>query len=421
MHVLMIPVGSGGDVHPFVGVGVRLAERGHRVAVICNEHFRSLVEGAGLEFVRNGTEEQYRAAIEDPDLWTPRKGLEVFARHAVIPALRPMYETIKERYVPGETVVVAAGFAYGARIAHDKLGVPLVTIHLQPTMLRSEHEASLMSGLSSIARMPRLGKRLTFYLIDRLLADKILGPATNAFRAELGLPPVRRFLHQWWHSPQRVIGLFPEWYGPPQPDWPPQTRLTGFPLYDAQGVEEIPPGVSEFLDAGDPPIVFSPGTAMRQGAKFFESAVEACRILGRRGMLLTLDPSQLPDELPEGVAHFDYVPFSQVLPRAAALVHHGGMGTAAQAMAAGIPHLITPYAADQTDNAARLERMGVARKADPRTDDGAAFARKLRQLLESEQARAQCRLLADRIRNADPLPETCDLIEEMAGRDVVVR
>ena len=69
----------------------------------------------------------------------------------------------------------------------------------------------------------------------------------------------------WCHSPQRVLGLFPDWFGAVQPDWPPQTRLTGFPLQDGRTEAELPAEVRAFLDAGEPPIVFTPGSAMRHG------------------------------------------------------------------------------------------------------------------------------------------------------------
>src|SRR6185436_13395214 len=85
-----------------------------------------------------------------------------------------------------------------------------------------------------------------------------------------------------------------------------------------------------------------------------------CALLGRRGILLTRHREQVPDNLPREVIHIDYAPFSQLLPRCAALVHHGGIGTSAQALASGVPQLVTPFTHDQPDNAARLKRLGGA-------------------------------------------------------------
>src|SRR5438477_82433 len=81
-------------------------------------------------------------------------------------------------------------------------------------------------------------RRAAYRLADALVLDRLLARPVNAARAELGLPPVRRVLGAWRHSPQCVLGLFPEWFAPPQPDWPAATRLTGFPLYDGAGAAE---------------------------------------------------------------------------------------------------------------------------------------------------------------------------------------
>ena len=109
-------------------------------------------------------------------------------------------------------------------------------------------------------------------------------PKMNEFRRDLELPPVSRVLRHWIHSPQRVIALFPDWFGPPQPDWPPALRMAGFPRYDESDHQELAPGLLRFLDAGDPPIVFTPGSANQNAASFFRAAVDASARLGRRGL-----------------------------------------------------------------------------------------------------------------------------------------
>ena len=170
------------------------------------------------------------------------------------------------------------------------------------------------------------------------MIDPLLGPSINELRQELGIEsPARGIFRDWNLSPQLVLGLFPEWFAPTQPDWPGQVALTGFPLWDQPEAAGLPVEVDEFLRGGEPPIVFTPGSAMAHGQEFFQAAVEACQSLGRRGILLTKYPQQLPPALPADVRHFSFVPFSQLLPRAAALVHHGGIGSSAQGLAAGLP------------------------------------------------------------------------------------
>ena len=414
MRIIMTPVGSGGDVHPYVSVALALQQRGHDVSMIINPYFGPLLDRVGLPFVPIGTVDDYHTVLGHPDLWHDRRGLHVLGG-AVRRWGQEAFELLRAEAAGGAPVVVAPGLAFSARIAHETLGLPLVTMHLQPSCLLSAHEASVPHAyLRSINRWPAPLKRLALAAGDRL-ADRALAPAANALRAELGLPPVRHIVSAWWHSPQLVIGLFPDWYAPVQPDWPRQTTLTGFPLYDAADAVPLAPALDDWLSesdaAGRRPVVFVAGTGNRQGSRFFEAGADACRRLGRPGLLLTRFPEQLPDPFPAGVRHAEYAPLSQVLPRAAAIAHHGGIGTAAEALRAGCPQLVMPMTFDQPDNAVRLTRLGVARTLWPGAVHGRAAARALDALLASDDTARACRAAARRFEGADPVTRTCELIE----------
>jgi UDP:flavonoid glycosyltransferase YjiC (YdhE family) len=411
-NILLLPIGSSGDVHPFVALGLSLRDRGHRVTVITGAYFEPLIRKAGLDFVGLGTIEDFESVLLHPDGWHPRRGFKVVFRWGVLPWLRPIYDIVAERCIPGETVVAASPLALGARLAQEKLGVPMVSVQLQPAILRSGYQAPVLPGLGLPDWLPAPFKRLAYWLGDKLVLDPVVAPGTNAVRAELGLPPVHRLLDHWWHSPERIIGLYPAWFAPVQPDWPPQLVLTGFPLFDERGLTAPPAEVLDFLERG-PPLVFTAGSAMRQGQAFFAAAAEACRLLGRRGLLVTRYPDQLPATLPEGVQHCSYIPFSQLLPRSAALVHHGGIGTTAQALAAGIPQLVMPMSHDQPDNAARVARLGVGRSLPPRRFKPPAVARLLDEMLSSPRLSARCRQVAGNFAGAKPIADACRIIEEM--------
>jgi UDP:flavonoid glycosyltransferase YjiC (YdhE family) len=429
--VILMPVGSHGDVHPFVGVGRALAARGHRVTVVAAEPFAPLARefppaagpaetagptpaGGWAEFVRVGTAEEYERFIRDPDLWHPSRSLAaVFRPEPVERAVRDGYRAIADRYRPGRTVVVAGTLAFAARIAHDALGVPLATVDLQPQSLLSAADPPVFPQASP-PRLPAWLNRLAYRLADRFVIDPLVAPPVNRVRADLGLPPVRRVWTTWRHSPQRVLGLFPAWFAS-APDWPPQARLTGFVRYD-QAERPVSAAVEQFLNEGEPPVVVSFGSAMRQGRPYLAAAAEACRRLGRRGLLLAKGGEQVPSPLPAGVRHADYAPFSRVFPRAAAVVHHGGIGTTAQALAAGVPQLVMPLAFDQPDNAARVRRLGVARELRPRRFTPARVAAELEKLLKDPAVPAACRAAAAKMAD-DPLPRTCELIEELVGTD----
>jgi UDP:flavonoid glycosyltransferase YjiC (YdhE family) len=239
-----------------------------------------------------------------------------------------------------------------------------------------------------------------------------MGRYVNELRARLELPPISGLPAEWWLSPECVIGLFPEWYGEPLRTWEIETHLTDFVMYDGSAGASLQDEAEEFLREGDQPIVFSPGTGMRHAGAFFRAAVDACRRLGRRGILVTRHVEQLPKELPRSVRHFDYLPFGALLPRVAAIVHHGGIGSVAYALSAGIPQLIMPRIYDQPDNAKRLKRLGVGDWLGPIAFRGPAVARKLSKLLDSREVAQTCREIAGRFRETHTLEQTCALIEQ---------
>jgi UDP:flavonoid glycosyltransferase YjiC (YdhE family) len=413
MRILIACAGSHGDIHPFIAIGSELRRRGHEVILSASGYFADLAQTAGLEFVAIGSAGEFRDAIENPDLWHPRRGSKLIFE--TIMAYTPLtYQQMLARYQPGNTVMVASTLAFAARLLQETHALPLVSVHLAPSIFRSAYQSPKLPGLYLPNWLPKPLKRAVWYMVDRYAIDPLICPALNRYRAELGLAPVRRVFDQWLHSPDRVIGLFPAWFNRPQPDWPPQLKLTGFPLFDQADKRGLPHDVCEFLDAGPAPVVFAPGSAMLHGERFFAESIAACQQLGQRALLVTLFSEQIPQPLPTGVCHFDYVPFSQLLPHAAALVHHGGIGSCSQALCAGIPQLIRPLAYDQFDNAARLVALGVARKLKARDYYADNVATILESMLSSTTLSEHCRTVAERFAGYDAIARSCDWIEAAA-------
>ena len=419
MHAVLTPVGSSGDINPFVIVGRELHRRGHRVTLIAPAVFGDTIANAGLEFVGVGTAEDYERVTNDPALWHPRLGPRLVFRELAL-QLRPAYAAIDSVYRPGETVLVGHSLSLSTRVFEEHRSAPAVTIHLSPGVFRSDFEqAALPSGLD-ISGWPRWTKRTLWWVIDRVGVDPLIAPALNAWRAELGLPPVRRVLRSWFHSPQRVIGLFPGWFAQPQRDWPPQTRLTGFALSDDScspvDRREFGDALDAFLAAGDAPIVFTPGSANRFAAEFLQAGIDAADRIGRRALLVTKYRDHVPATLPPHAFHTPYAPFVSLFPRAAAVVHHGGIGTCAQGLAAGVPQLIMPMGFDQPDNAARLARLGVGEALPPARFTADRVAAALSRLLSDAHVRASAERWQGTQRRSDALAQTCDLIEHVATR-----
>jgi rhamnosyltransferase subunit B len=413
LHIILVGLGSAGDVHPNVALGRALVRRGHKVTLVAPSVFRNLAAQTGLEFFGLGTDAAHEEVIRNPDLWDPSKAFPLIAKRLILDFMRPVYEFIAGNYASGYTVVAAPGTAFGARIANEKLGVPLATVHLQPSILRSAINPATYMIPDITAPLPVWLRKLYFRAVDHFVIDRLLAPETNAFRKELQLPPVRNLFAGWIHSPQMVIGLFPEWFGPNAPDWPANFHHAGFPLWDERDVRPALPQLEAFLAAGSPPYVFTAGSAMMHAHDFFRTAAEVCRASSRRGVFIARYSEQIPSALPAGVKHFEYVAFSQILPRAAAFVHHGGIGTAAQALAAGVPQLVMPLAHDQFDNAVRLQRLGVADFVLRRNFKPENVGDALSRLAASPDVARACRHYADELAAANPFDVTSQRIESL--------
>lgn len=412
-RILLTPVGSAGDVNPFIWIGRALKRRGHEVILISAAPFRAAAEREGLGFVAVGDEEEFARATEDPDLWHPRKGLRLVLENVAL-MMRRGYAAIDALYEPGRTLLVSHALAFSTRVFEERHAAPAVSVHLSPSVLRSATDPSALPLGPDLSRWPAWLQHGFWRFVDRFAIDPLIAPELNAWRAELGLPPVSRVFDRWMHSPRGVIGLWPAWFAAPQADWPPGVRLTGFVVDQGAGGRELDADLAAFLDAGSPPLVFTPGSANRHAAAFFRAAADASARLGMRALLVSPYADQIPAVLPEGVRHAPYAPFNRLFPRAAAVVHHGGIGTCAQGFAAGVPQLLMPMGYDQPDNAARIERLRLGGWLAPAQFTADRVARKLGALLTNAEVQARSADARDRMAHSDALARTCEAVEALS-------
>jgi rhamnosyltransferase subunit B len=418
MRLLLITLGSHGDVHPFVGIAQALKRRGHNVAVMTNPHFGPLVERAGIAFEPVGSVETFNRGLDDPDVWHPHKG-PARVMHGVAETLEETFNRTAE-IAPRMDAVVGSSLCLGSLSAAEKMGFPYATAHLAPICVRSTIELPTLPGGVNLSFMPAFMKRKFWDGADEWFIDPNIAPALNKLRTAHGLPAVKHVLGSHWNAPMLTLGLWPDWFGPRLPDHPDQLRLTGFPLYDEADITPISSELDAWLNAGDAPIAFTPGSAMKHGRSFFQSASDACVRIGRRGILLTRHDEQIPAKLPDGVIHVPYAPFGALLPRVAVMVHHGGIGTTAQCLRAGVRQCIMPMTHDQPDNASRCVKLGVARTLPRWRFSKRALARTLGQLLTDPNVARATQDIARRFHpdpaKPHPLDLTCQLIEELAAR-----
>jgi len=411
LRVLIATAGSHGDVLPFVALGQELSARGHEVLMFANPNFRRMVEQAGLRFVGIGTQQEHHALFRATASASSNRAFELVAQE--LARLGPLYyRAMKAELRPGRTVCIGNSLLFAARLLRETEGLPCATVHLAPSVFQSDHAPARLAARWIHAGSPALFKRLAWWSLDRFFYAPQFTAPLNRWRADLGLAPVRHIFGRWIHEADLVLALFPAWFAQPQPDWPAGVALTGFPLCDHGEHAAMPPALEAFLAAGAPPVAFSPGTASVGNQEFFQASIEACRMAGLRGVLLSHFPGQVPTALPADVIAVEYAPFAALLPRLAAFVHHGGIGSTSQALLAGVPQLICPAAYDQFDNAQRACSAGVALELLPKQYRAPAVAAALRQLIGNPSVQAHCRQAAQRL-HADGagISRACDLIE----------
>jgi len=416
-RILILAVGSAGDVYPFIVIGQALRARGYEVTLMASANFEERVQRAGLQFISGLAQEELETSIRDPDLWHPVKGFatiwKYMARHLPA-AYHQQLALVREK----PTLIVASTLGLTGRLLQEAHGVPLVTVHLAPSCLFSADDTAVRRGLHWPRGWPRWAVRITLGLIDRLMVDAVVRPALNGMRAHIGLAPVRRVMSQWLHSPQHVVCAWPAWFAAPQADWPPNAVCAGFPRMPSSS-SALEPGLQRFIDDGDAPIVITPGSAMAHGSDFIARALAAAAAVKVRAVVVTPYREQVPLEVPASVYYAAYAPFDVLSRQVAAFVHHGGIGTSATVLAAGKPQLIVPFAFDQPDNAARLTRLGVAATVLPDSPP-AMWQQALGRLLDDPAVAKACATLATVMAGERPAADRiADIIEGHSGQGQV--
>ncbi len=412
MQVLLVAIGSHGDVLPHLALAAELQRRGHEVTLAAPAPFARAALRVGVPFHSIGTEWDYTHVTSPANLWHPMHGLPLLLRIATA-TLEPTYEWIAANWRPQDGVVVGSTLALGARAAQQKLGVPLVTVHLFPLLADSRRAAPVPPGVPLGALLPGPLRHAVVRLADHFLLEPATLPHLNAALERLDIAPVTQ-LRRWWDSPDRVVFAFPPWFCPPQTDWPTQAIQTSFPLADRFGdTDELGDDVAAFLDQGSPPLVFTYGTAMRQAADFFRTATAICARLGRRGILVSVPEDQMTGRPGPDLLHVSYAPFSRLLPRCAALIHHGGIGTVAQAMAAGIPQLLVPLGFNHFDEAARLQRLNLGRSIARRSFTPERGAAAIAGLLADPKVAVACAGAKALLGQDDGIRSACNVIERL--------
>ncbi len=411
MKILLCPMGSAGDVFPFLGIGTRLKQLGCSVTLYTADYFQHYADDLGFDFVRLGKHRAYEDSITNPLLWHPTKSFSYLYERMVLPTLGEQFETVTKVSASGGVILVNC-FGFGALCAAEKYDANVVSVHLQPSVLASLEDPPALPQVYG----PRLVRRAMLWLGGRFAIDPTVRPSLNQFRATKGMPPVRNIL-QWWNSKKLNLLLFPQWFAEPAGDWPKPFLQTSFPLWDAGQNGELPNSLLQFLKLGSPPVALTAGSANVHASKFFRDATLACAKLNLRPLYLTADAALLPSPLPENGFASPFVSLRKLLPHCGALVNHGGIGTVSQAISAGIPQIISPLAHDQFDNADRITKLHLGVSIKKRNPSEHDFTKALKEVYGSALISQACRTYQARLSNEDGIAETVKALLSFIDRN----
>jgi UDP:flavonoid glycosyltransferase YjiC (YdhE family) len=414
-RIVLTTIGSFGDLHPKIAIAIELRKRGHDVVFATHKEYQEKIEALDFEFCRMRPDNN---ALNDPQemarMMDLKTGTEYVIKNWVCASLRETYTDLMDSAKDADFIITGEGVV-AARLVAEKLEIPWAFAVLQPASFLSVYDPSVLPVLPFLAKLRRLGSLANRGIIQlSKVLSKSWAVPIHQLRDEIGLPPLtgNPFIDDKY-SPYLVLALFSSVFAKPQSDWAENTVLTGFAFYDgSEGKTELAPELQQFLDRGDPPIVFTLGSAaVMAPGRFYQESVEAATQLNRRAVLL-MGKNAPPNDLPESIFTTSYIPYSQIFPRACAIVHQGGIGTTAQALRAGRPTLVMPYGHDQPDNAARVERLGTSRTIPRNQYTAEKVAKQLRQLLGNPNYAAKASEIGAIIRAENGVGVACDAIEK---------
>ncbi len=355
MSILIQPFGSEGDVNPFLWLGSQLASRGHKISFLINPVYAQRAEARGFRSLGGGTVEQFEMLSRDPRIWEYRLGPKMFlgAMRFSFADLSGALESGKERF----DLVIASTLGTAAASFAEAQGIPCLRVHLQPGF------ASYLPGGFLYLRMLRFLStenpakvRRILSLLDRSIFGRALG-VLNTLRSTVGLGPVASMVRRGMCGGNAVALLSPRWIETDHEVLPPEVPRFGYPM--EEGVTPLDAEMSAFLDAGEPPLVWTYGSMNFATGSFLKCAVETTARSGFRSVVIAPEPPK-ENPLPAGqFLHTRRASFNALFPRSKALIYHGGDGTSAVAARAGIPLILSPASYNQPDNARRFRSLGV--------------------------------------------------------------
>lgn len=419
-RIVLNTFGSLGDLHPYLAIAISLRKRGHEPVIATSEVYRQKIVAEGIGFAP--VRPDVGLIMDDADfiarLWDRRRGGEVLFRDYLVPQIEQSYEDLLDACRGADLLLTHTAGLAGPIVA-EVLKLPWLSVALQPLVFFSSYDPPVLSGAEWARHFYQLGPFVFQALMGlvRLRLKTWIAPIEE-LRGRIGLTASKNNPILDAFSPFGTLALFSEAFAMLQADWPANVHVTGFVYYDRQGElpgtwEDDESRVYDFLSSGPPPVLFTLGSsAVMHPGEFFQESIAAVHALGLRALLLAGPRrNDIKNPLPDSVLVAGYLPFSTIMPSAAAIVHQGGIGTTAQALRASRPMLVVPWSHDQPDNAERVRRLGLGRPIPRNRYYAPRVANEIRTLLIDACYQERTREIGARITAEDGVTNACAVIE----------
>lgn len=390
MRVLMSTFGSEGDLRPPVAIAKRLQALGAEVDLIANPFFEQKVVSAGLNFIGAGPLVDLDTILKDDlSLLHPIKGPRQVGKMLLASVEYAFPAACRQIEKQRPNFVVSHAIELGAQWAARKCGIPYVTLSTTPWIWFSKDNLADVG----LRLRPAWANAAAFCALAWMI-ESGFAISTRKLCKRFQLPSAYGAMQSLFSESVLNLGCWSALFRPEASDDPVNAFITGFTVDRDRDPGRVPQALMDWLGQESPPVIVGLGTAACwQGRHIYRAVAEACAELKRRCLLIGPELEDLED--PEtGIRAIREIPFQDVFPHACVLVHHGGLGTTAQALFAGSPQLVVPFAHDQFFNAARVKRLGAGLSL-PSSKISTASAKKLiRQLLSDQQANQRAKELA---------------------------
>ena len=426
MRICIVAPGSRGDVQPYIALGKGLGRAGHIVRLVTHRDFELLVNSHGIEF--------WPVEGSVRDIAQSREMRELLGKGNFLAIMSQMAKEAQRGALAlaegglaacrGMDLVLAGigGLFVGLSLA-EKLGLPLLQAYYIPFSPTQSFPSFLFHKLPSWfgGSLNRLSHHLTrqimwqgFRSADKLARQKVLGLPPAPFWGPFNADSAQ-------HHP--ILYGFSASVIPPPSDRDNNIHVTGYWFLDAAADWTPPPALMEFLQAGCPPVYVGFGSmSNRKPEETADLVLEALSRTQQRAIMLSGWSGLRKADLPGSVYMLDSIPFSWLFPRVAAVVHHGGAGSTAAGLRAGVPSIVIPFLGDQFFWGQRVAGLGVGPEPIPRKKlTVERLAQAIQEALTDQAMRKRAANLGSRIQGEDGVARAVAVVQSIEERGVAYR